>query len=164
MNIDQEVNPRDKEAVLKYFRQDVGVNLCYYYWHIKHPFDAIDKNIVNLDRRGEQWYYFHQQILARYNAERFCNNLPNTKSLCDVNEPIEEAYFPEICTFFQSISWPPRVEDSFLYDVIRPNELINLSKHQIPRWIDRIVGAIESGKIFTVSEECLEFARIKIFR
>lgn len=54
----------DPEHRVAYFREDLGINLHHWHWHLVYPFDA-DTKIVNKDRRGELFYYMHQQIIAR---------------------------------------------------------------------------------------------------
>lgn len=58
-----EVEPEQRVA---YFREDIGINLHHWHWHLVYPFDARDRSIVNKDRRGELFYYMHQQIVARF--------------------------------------------------------------------------------------------------
>ncbi|KAL1138656.1 hypothetical protein AAG570_008718 [Ranatra chinensis] len=101
----------EPENKLWYFREDIGMNLAHWNWHLAHPARG-ETRVVKKDRRGELFYYFHQQILARlvqlYNFERFCNNLPRTKKLGDWRSPIEEGYFPKLDTLVSSKNWPPR--------------------------------------------------------
>lgn len=47
---------------LWYFREDIGLNLHHWHWHLVFPTDAVDENIVRKDRRGELFYYMHQQV------------------------------------------------------------------------------------------------------
>lgn len=47
---------------LWYFREDLGINLHHWHWHLVYPFEASDRNIVAKDRRGELFYYMHQQV------------------------------------------------------------------------------------------------------
>lgn len=47
---------------LWYFREDIGVNLHHWHWHLVYPFEAANAQIVNKDRRGELFYYMHQQV------------------------------------------------------------------------------------------------------
>lgn len=54
----------DEEHRVAYWREDVGINLHHWHWHLVYPFEA-DARIVNKDRRGELFYYMHQQIIAR---------------------------------------------------------------------------------------------------
>ena len=44
------------------------------------PFDG-NRELVAKDRRGEIFYYMHQQIVARYNAERLSNGMPSVVRL-----------------------------------------------------------------------------------
>lgn len=55
----------EPEQRVAYFREDIGINLHHWHWHLVYPFDAADRAIVNKDRRGELFYYMHQQIIAR---------------------------------------------------------------------------------------------------
>jgi hypothetical protein len=32
------------------------------HWHLVYPFEASDRRIVDKDRRGELFYYMHQQV------------------------------------------------------------------------------------------------------
>lgn len=55
----------EEEHRLAYWREDVGVNLHHWHWHLVYPFTATDRRIVDKDRRGELFFYMHQQIIAR---------------------------------------------------------------------------------------------------
>src|SRR5215468_10182657 len=46
------------------------------------------------DRQGELFFYMHQQMLARYNAERLAHNLDPVVPLSDLGAKIAEAYDP----------------------------------------------------------------------
>lgn len=54
----------DAEHRISYFREDIGVNLHHWHWHLVYPYEG-PISIVNKDRRGELFYYMHQQIVAR---------------------------------------------------------------------------------------------------
>lgn len=58
-------NDSEPEQRVAYFREDIGINLHHWHWHLVYPFDSADRAIVNKDRRGELFYYMHQQIIAR---------------------------------------------------------------------------------------------------
>lgn len=150
MNVIRTSTEKYEETRMDYFREDFGLNSCYFNWHIIHPFEAIDKKIVALDRRGELWCYFHQQIIAHYNNERYCNDLLHVKPLYDLFAEIPEGYFSKICTQYTSNSWPPRQEDCTLQDLYRPKEWLSLDRSQFQRWIDRICNAIDSGEVLSV--------------
>jgi hypothetical protein len=55
----------EEEHRVAYFREDLGINLHHWHWHLVYPFDG-PQQVVNKDRRGELFYYMHQQIVARW--------------------------------------------------------------------------------------------------
>jgi len=66
----------NEEYKLDYFREDIGWNAFYYYYHMDYPFwmDG-EKFDLSKDRRGEQFLYMHQQLLARYFMERLSHHM-----------------------------------------------------------------------------------------
>lgn len=50
------------EHRLWYFREDIGVNLHHWHWHLVYPFEAFSPLIVAKHRRGELFYYMHEQV------------------------------------------------------------------------------------------------------
>lgn len=56
----------DEEHRVAYFREDMGINIHHWHWHLVYPFESANRSIVAKDRRGELFYYMHQQIVARY--------------------------------------------------------------------------------------------------
>lgn len=52
------------EQRLAYFREDIGINLHHWHWHLVYPF-AGSREVVDKNRRGELFYYMHRQITAR---------------------------------------------------------------------------------------------------
>lgn len=103
----------EEEHKVAYFREDLGINLHHWHWHLVYPFDA-PIEIVQKDRRGELFYYMHQQVLARYNLERFSNGLQRTKRLLNLREPIPEGYFPKLDSLVSSRVWPARAANTQL--------------------------------------------------
>lgn len=53
-------SPRDKEQRMAYFREDLGVNMHHWHWHLVYPTSPIE--VANKDRRGELFYYMHSQV------------------------------------------------------------------------------------------------------
>ncbi|XP_023292341.2 phenoloxidase 2-like [Lucilia cuprina] len=140
----------DPEHRLWYFREDMGINLHHWHWHLVYPFEAGDRSIVNKDRRGELFYYMHQQIVARYNMERFSNNLGRVARFNNLRQPIPEGYFPKMDSLVASRAWPPRFDNTALSDLNRELDQINLDITDLERWRDRIFDAIHQG--FVVDE------------
>ncbi|XP_046384943.1 phenoloxidase 1-like [Ischnura elegans] len=143
----------EEEHRVAYFREDVGINLHHWHWHLVYPFQA-PLNIVRKDRRGELFFYMHQQILARYNFERLCNRLGRVKRLLNLREPIEEGYFPKLDTLVASRNYPPRPSGSKLSDINR--DKIRLDIADLERWRDRIIEAIDLGRAINTKGEVVE--------
>ncbi|XP_015524598.1 phenoloxidase 1 [Neodiprion lecontei] len=145
----------DEEHRVAYFREDLGINLHHWHWHLVYPFEAA-REIVNKDRRGELFYYMHEQIMARYNLERLCNNLPRVKRLINWQEPIPEGYFPKLDSLVASRTWPSRTAGATLKDINRPVDQINLDIQDLIRWRDRIFNAIHEGAVKDTNERRIE--------
>lgn len=131
---------REFEQRLAYFREDIGVNMHHWHWHLVYPTSGSRKT-VDKDRRGELFYYMHQQILARYNAERFSNKLAKTLPLSNLREPIAEGYFPKLFNSISDRTYPGRCRNQILQDVNRENATIDIA--DLERWCDRILAAID---------------------
>jgi len=52
---------KEDEQRLAYFREDIGVNMHHWHWHLVYPGEGTPE-IVNKDRRGELFYYMHGQV------------------------------------------------------------------------------------------------------
>lgn len=56
---------------LDYFREDIGVNSYYYGMHLLYPFWMNKDELTGIDPKyAEQYYFIHQQLMARYNLEK----------------------------------------------------------------------------------------------
>ncbi|XP_054277594.1 phenoloxidase 2-like isoform X2 [Macrosteles quadrilineatus] len=138
----------EEEHRVAYFREDIGINLHHWHWHLVYPTDA-PREIVNKDRRGELFFYMHQQIMARYNFERFSMNLARTKRLLNWREPIPEGYFPKLDSLVSSRVWAPRNSNTILSDINREVEQIRFDIGDMERWRDRFYQAIHIGSVVT---------------
>ncbi|GJQ85376.1 PPO1 [Trypoxylus dichotomus] len=134
------------EHRVAYFREDLGINLHHWHWHLVYPFEGAPQ-VVNKNRRGELFYYMHQQVVARYNLERFCNNLKRVTRFNEWKDPIEEAYFPKLDSLVASRAWPARVTNQRLSDLRREQDQITQDIDDLYRWRDRIFNAIHSGTV-----------------
>ncbi|XP_038222258.1 uncharacterized protein LOC119839897 [Zerene cesonia] len=82
------------EHKISYFTEDIGLNAYYYYFHAFFPFWLEgDVQSVLKEHRGEIYYYFYQQLLARYYLERLTNGIGEIKEL-SWNSKIETGYRP----------------------------------------------------------------------
>ncbi|XP_017775911.1 PREDICTED: phenoloxidase 2-like [Nicrophorus vespilloides] len=134
----------ETEHRLAYFREDLGINLHHWHWHLVYPFEG-SPTVVNKNRRGELFYYMHQQIIARYNFERLSNKLKRVERWTDWKAPIEEAYFPKLDSLVASRAWPARVARQTISNLNREVDQIQQDVDDLIRWRDRIYAAIHSG-------------------
>ncbi|ETN67213.1 prophenoloxidase [Anopheles darlingi] len=137
---------REDEQRLAYFREDIGVNMHHWHWHLVYPGDGPDA-VVRKDRRGELFFYMHSQLIARYNADRFCNKLKKVRHLSNLREPVPEAYFPKMIRSSNNRSYPARGANSVLQDIDRIDNGTIVAVSDLERWRDRILEAIDQGFI-----------------
>lgn len=140
----------EDEHRLAYFREDMGINLHHWHWHLVYPFDG-DKSIVAKDRRGELFYYMHQQIIARYNIERFCNKMGRVERLAEWRQPIKEGYWPKLDSLTASRGFPGRAANTTWSNLNRRLDNIRLDIDDMERWRDRIYHAIHTKTVRLVS-------------
>jgi tyrosinase len=76
------------ETKLDWFREDPLLNEHHAHWHVVY-----NKNQV-YDRQGEMFLYMHQQMLARYDAERIAANVARVVPFSDLSKPIAVGYIP----------------------------------------------------------------------
>lgn len=139
---------REEEQRLAYFREDIGVNMHHWHWHLVYPGSGTTE-IVKKDRRGELFFYMHNQIIARYNIERFCHKLARVKRLNNFREIIPEGYFPKIIRSTNNRAYPPRFSRSLMQDINRNDTAVEVG--DLERWRDRIYEAIDQGFVISVS-------------
>ncbi|XP_055606735.1 phenoloxidase 8-like [Uranotaenia lowii] len=135
---------REVEQRMAYWREDIGVNLHHWHWHLVYPADG-PLNIVRKDRRGELFYYMHQQVIARFNVERFANGLPHIRPFAHLREPIPEAYYPKIIRSSNNRSFPGRGRNQVLSDLNRVEDQVIVSISDMETWTARIFEAIDNG-------------------
>nr|ABW06580.1 prophenoloxidase subunit 2 [Bombyx mandarina] len=137
----------EEEHRLAYWREDIGINLHHYHWHLVYPFTANDLSIVAKDRRGELFFYMHQQVIARFNCERLCNSLKRVKKFSNWREPIPEAYFPKLDSLTSSRGWPPRQSGMQWQDLNRAAEGLFVTIDEMERWRRNVEEAIATGTV-----------------
>ncbi|XP_055629279.1 hexamerin-1.1-like [Toxorhynchites rutilus septentrionalis] len=84
------------EDKLNYFTEDIGLNAFYYYFMMDYPF-FLGGDQYNLfkDRRGEQYLYMYQQLIARYYLERQANFMGPIDEI-NWDYPIKTGYCPKL--------------------------------------------------------------------
>nr|WJJ70400.1 venom protein U-MPTX.15-34 [Megalopyge opercularis] len=137
----------EDEHRVAYWREDIGINLHHWHWHLVYPSFSTLRSIVAKDRRGELFFYQHQQIIARYNCERLDSNLKRVIKFSNWREPIPEAYFPKLDSLTSSRGWPPRQSGMLMQDVNRPAEGVNMTMADLERWRRNIEEAIATGRV-----------------
>ncbi|XP_035911269.1 phenoloxidase 2-like [Anopheles stephensi] len=137
---------REDEQRMAYFREDIGVNLHHWHWHLVYPGEG-PNSVVNKDRRGELFYYMHQQLIARYNVDRFCNRLARVRPLTSLREALPEGYFPKIVRSFTNRAFPSRPQNTILRDLNRIEDNVVLTINDIERWGSRIAESIDGGYV-----------------
>lgn len=118
----------------------------HWHWHLVYPGEG-EPDIVNKDRRGELFYYMHNQIINRYNNDRMCNGLERVKPLNNLRVAVPEGYFPKIIRSSNNRAYPPRHANSLLSDVNRVEDDTVVELGDIERWRDRIYQAIDQGHV-----------------
>ncbi|KAL3272976.1 hypothetical protein HHI36_014433 [Cryptolaemus montrouzieri] len=136
----------EEEHRVAYFREDLGINLHHWHWHLVYPFEGA-REVVDKNRRGELFYYMHQQVVARYNSERLCNHLRRVERLTNLRDPIKEAYFPKLDSLVSSRSYPSRVANQVITNINRELDQIQVDIDDMERWRDRIFAAIQQGYV-----------------
>ncbi|KAK5638832.1 hypothetical protein RI129_013127 [Pyrocoelia pectoralis] len=125
--IDFTASNEEVEHRMAYWREDIGFNLHHYHWHLVYPFNG-PRELVNKNRRGELFYYMHQQIIARYNFERL-------------------SYFPKLGSSIAGRPYLPRVANQSIKDLNREQDQIKADVALMEQWRDRIFAAIHSGMV-----------------
>ncbi|GAB0093865.1 Phenoloxidase 2 [Sergentomyia squamirostris] len=141
---------KEEEQRLAYFREDIGVNLHHWHWHLVYPAEGPER-IVRKDRRGELFYFAHAQIIARYNIERLSHRLGKVRRMNNVREVIPEGYFPKIVRSSSNQTYPPRFSNITLSDIDRPEDSVVVELSDLERWKNRILEAIDQGFVINTA-------------
>uniref|UniRef100_A0A240PKK2 Tyrosinase copper-binding domain-containing protein n=1 Tax=Anopheles atroparvus TaxID=41427 RepID=A0A240PKK2_ANOAO len=134
----------EPEQRMAYFREDIGVNLHHWHWHLVYP-GAGPIEVVRKDRRGELFYYMHNQMLNRYQADRFAQGLGRVEPLASFRNPIRIPYYPKLLRTANNRTFPARYANMLVSDVVRVSDRINLTIDAVETWIARVLEAIDSG-------------------
>lgn len=87
----QVIRTEDNPASLSFFREDVFANDHHAHWHQVY----MASDLRRQERQGEMFVYMHQQMLARYDAERLALDVGEVKALgLEAPASIEEGYDP----------------------------------------------------------------------
>ncbi|KAJ8986133.1 hypothetical protein NQ317_005604 [Molorchus minor] len=106
------------EQSLSYYMEDIGILSYYYYYNVYYPFWMNGKEFgFENTNRGEQYYFFYQQFLARYYLERLSNDFGEIPHL-NWDAPIETPYYPSL-EYPNGLEFPRRPQWANLKEYIR---------------------------------------------
>uniref|UniRef100_A0A182WQI0 Tyrosinase copper-binding domain-containing protein n=1 Tax=Anopheles minimus TaxID=112268 RepID=A0A182WQI0_9DIPT len=142
----------EPEQRMAFFREDIGVNLHHWHWHLTYPGSG-PQEVVRKDRRGELFYYMHQQILARYQVDRFAQGLGRVEPLTNLREPLREAYYPKLLRSANNRTFCARYPGMTLSDVVRASERTDVRIEDLESSIARVLEAIDSGAAINADGE-----------
>nr|AAZ40336.1 hemocyanin subunit II [Carcinoscorpius rotundicauda] len=130
-------NILDPEYRLAYYREDVGINAHHWHWHLVYPSTWDPKYFSKKkDRKGELFYYMHQQMCARYDCERLSNGMHRMLPFHNFDEPLA-GYAPHLSHIASGKYYSPRPDglslrdlgDIAISDMVRMRERISDSIH-----------------------------------
>uniref|UniRef100_A0A1A9X4Y5 Hemocyanin_M domain-containing protein n=1 Tax=Glossina brevipalpis TaxID=37001 RepID=A0A1A9X4Y5_9MUSC len=96
-------------------------------------------------------------VIARYNLERFSNNLARSVHLNIFRDPIAEGYFPKMDSFVPSRACPPCAQNKRISDLNRTANQLKVHIGDLESWRDRIIEAIQQGFATSVSSNTCDY-------
>nr|AZM68737.1 HcL2 [Palaemon carinicauda] len=106
---------RNKEQRVAYFGEDIGMNTHHVFWHLEFPFWWRDSYSHKLDRKGENFFWVHNQLAVRFDAERISNYLEPVQEL-HWEKPIHDGFAPHT-SYKYGGAFPSRPDDIHFEDV-----------------------------------------------
>ncbi|XP_018323798.1 allergen Cr-PI-like [Agrilus planipennis] len=139
---------------LAYFLEDIGLNAYYYYFNLYYPFWLGGEEFkMKNDRRGELYYFVHQQLLARYYLERLSNHAGDIPIL-EYDIPAKTGYRPHL-VYSSGTPFPSRENPTYLprkFDYYESKMTFN-NYYSVQDLERRIVDAIDAGFVYTEKGE-----------
>ncbi|XP_054722182.1 hemocyanin C chain-like [Uloborus diversus] len=134
-------NILDPEYNLAYYREDIGINAHHWHWHLVYPstWNAAVTGKTK-DRKGEIFFYMHQQMCARYDCERLSNGLPRMIPFHNFHEPLE-GYSAHLSSIVNGLTYASRPEGMRLHDID------GIGVQDLERMRERILDAINLGYV-----------------
>jgi len=143
------------EQSMSYFTEDIGVNAYYYYYNLYRPFWLNSEEYQLMTYyRGEEFYYFYQQFLARYYLERLSNDFGEIGDY-DYNDAFETGYYPSLC-YPNGMKFPERPNWAYFFSNYYNYQQSYSFKGKYPYsytlvkdYERRIRDAIDAGFVYT---------------
>ncbi|GFW91446.1 hemocyanin F chain [Trichonephila clavipes] len=140
----------DPEHRLAYFREDIGVNVHHYHWHVVYPTTWLPSTMDKIkDRKGELFYYMHQQMLARYDCERLGLGLQRVIPYHNFDQKIGGYASHLVSVINDSMMFASRPAGLTMQDVNRDGQQIQVE--ELERFKDRILQAAHLGMVIDES-------------
>lgn len=144
------------EQALSYYLEDVGINAFYYYYNIYYPvwMDGEEFGLKH-DKRGEHFYFVHQQLLARYYLERLSHGAGEIHYF-NWDVPFETPYHPSL-QYQNGLEFPSRPAFAHLQEVYHnygekwSSNKYGYSYTYVHDYERRIRDAIDRGFVLNVS-------------
>ncbi|XP_054709529.1 hemocyanin D chain-like [Uloborus diversus] len=134
-------NILDPEYNLAYFREDVGINAHHWHWHLVYPATYRPDFFGKVkDRKGELFYYMHQQMCARYDCERLSVGLQRMIPFQNFEEKLE-GYSAHLKSLVSGLNYASRPAGMALRDIRE------VDVQDMERWRERILSAIHTGQV-----------------
>lgn len=134
-------NIKDPEYNLAYYREDIGINAHHWHWHLVYPATWRPEVVhSHKDRKGELFFYMHQQMCARYDAERLSNGMAPMLPFHNFHEPME-GYSSHLSSEINGMPYAFRPDGSVLKD------MREISVQDLERSRERILDAINLGYV-----------------
>ena len=127
-----------REAALDWWREDPAANDHHSHWHLVYPTQGLPGTGRLQDRQSELFFYMHEQMLARYDAERRALGFGPVVPFADYREPIEEGY-------------EDRPSGTALRDIDRPDLDLTLTVEELESQRDRLREAVEAARCRTAA-------------
>ncbi|XP_066253543.1 allergen Cr-PI-like [Euwallacea similis] len=104
------------EQSLSYYLEDVGINSFYYTYYLYYPFwmSGTKYEGIGKDRRGELYYFIHQQLWSRFYLERLSNDFGKPTAI-DFEVPVETSFYPSL-QYPNGLNFPERPKFARLSD------------------------------------------------
>nr|CCA94913.1 hemocyanin subunit 1 [Endeis spinosa] len=134
-------NILDPEYKLAYYREDLGINGHHWHWHLVYPASWRSEVMgKKKDRKGELFFYMHQQMVARYDQERLANGMQRMKPFHNWDEPME-GYAPHLTSLVDGQHYGVRPTGMKMSDVK------DVDIQDMMRWRDRFMDAVNLGYV-----------------
>jgi hemocyanin-like protein len=128
------------ETSLNWFREDPMANEHHEHWHLVYLSQG-DLTGHTKNRQGELFLYMHEQMIARYDAERLAVGLQPVKPfpMSDYREQIPEGYNPDPHLREGGVPFSSRLPGE------RMQDFPGLSIATLKQWGDNLLQAAQDG-------------------